>query len=82
MEKQQDTTEIISKELNSLLTSTEDFLEEKFIKHIAGEPHSLFSEFNFKNWPKMMKNTHRSSKIMVSAISTKAAVIYRKRKCQ
>ncbi|KAH3889477.1 hypothetical protein DPMN_013533 [Dreissena polymorpha] len=65
MGKQQDTTEIISKDLNSLLTSTEDFLEEKFIKLIAVEPHSLFSVYNFKNWPKMMKNTDRSFKIMV-----------------
>ena len=27
------------------------FLEEKFTKHIGGEPHSLFNVFDFQIWP-------------------------------
>ena len=47
----QETPEAISKDLNTLLTSSENFLEERFIQHTTGEPHSLFSVFNFQNWP-------------------------------
>ena len=47
----QDTPESIKQDIDDLLSSTEFFLEERFIKHIGGEPHSLFSVFDFSAWP-------------------------------
>ena len=37
--------------IDGLLDDSVFFLEERFIKHIAGEPHSLFNVFDFKAWP-------------------------------
>ena len=45
------TAEIIKADSDGLLSSVEFFLEERFIKHLVGEPHSLFSVFDFHMWP-------------------------------
>ncbi|KAG1675181.1 Protein NDRG3 [Nymphon striatum] len=45
----------INRDIDALLDDTVFFLEERFVKHIGGEPHSLFNIFDFKCWPK--KNT-------------------------
>ena len=52
----QDTTERVNADIDAILTSTEFFLEERFIKHIGGEPHSLFNVFNFQSWPENNEN--------------------------
>ncbi|KAG1674320.1 Nuclear pore complex protein Nup205 [Nymphon striatum] len=45
----------INRDIDALLDDTVFFLEERFVKHIGREPHSLFNIFDFKCWPK--KNT-------------------------
>ena len=44
-------SEAIGGDINSLLSDTIFFLEERFVKYFKEEPHSLFSVFNFKLWP-------------------------------
>ena len=46
-----DTPEQINADIDELLSSAEVFLEERFVKHLGGEPHSLFNVFNFRVWP-------------------------------
>lgn len=46
-----DTIETVERSINALLDDSIFFLEERFIKHIGGEPHSLFNVFNFSLWP-------------------------------
>lgn len=48
---QHDTSRRIKADLNELLTAAETFIEERFVKHLEGEPHSLFSVFDFHIWP-------------------------------
>ena len=43
-------------DINDLLTSAEFFLQERFIKHIGGEPLSLFNVFDFNRWPDNAEN--------------------------
>ena len=42
-----DTAEIIKADIDGLLSLAAFFLEERFIKHLVREPHSLFSVFDF-----------------------------------
>ena len=49
--REQDTSDRIKADVNTLLEAAEFFLEERFIKHIGGEPHSLFNVFDFQIWP-------------------------------
>ena len=48
---QEDTIDRINSDIDSLLNDAVFFLEERFIKHIGGEPHSLFNIFDFHCWP-------------------------------
>lgn len=41
----------VNRDIDHLLNDSIFFLEERFIKHLAGEPHSWFNVFNFKTWP-------------------------------
>ena len=42
---------IANSDIDGLLNDAVFFLEERFIKHIGGEPHSLFNIFDFHCWP-------------------------------
>ena len=48
--RENDTSDKIQADTNSLLDAADFFLEERFIKHIGGEPHSLFNVFDFQIW--------------------------------
>ncbi|MES9884373.1 MAG: hAT transposon family protein [Sedimenticola sp.] len=48
---QNDTSGRVKADINELLTAAETFLEERFTKHLEGEPHSLFNAFDFHIWP-------------------------------
>ena len=48
---QEDTIDRINSDIDSLLNDAVFFLEERFIKHIGGEPHSVFNIFDFHCWP-------------------------------
>ena len=41
----------VERSIDALLDDSIFFLEKRFIKHIGGEPHSLFNVFNFSMWP-------------------------------
>ena len=41
----------VERSIDTLLGDSIFFLEERFIKHIGGEPHSLFNVFNLSMWP-------------------------------
>ena len=49
--RERDTSDGIKADINTLLEAAEFFLEERFIKHLGGEPHSLFNVFDFQIWP-------------------------------
>ena len=49
--RERDTSDRIKADINTLLEVAEFFLEERFIKHLGGEPHSLFNVFDFQIWP-------------------------------
>lgn len=49
--REDNTSDKIQADINSLLDAADFFLEERFIKHIGGEPHSLFNGFDFQIWP-------------------------------
>ena len=49
--RERDTSDRIKADINTLLEAAEFFLEERFIKHLGGEPHSLFNVFDFQIWP-------------------------------
>ena len=48
---QQNTIDRLNSDVDSLLNDAVFFLEERFIKHIGLEPHSLFNIFDFHSWP-------------------------------
>ena len=49
--RQEDVMDIINSDIDNLLNDSIFFLEERLIKHIGGEPHSLFNIFDFHCWP-------------------------------
>ncbi|XP_067654440.1 zinc finger protein 862-like [Haliotis asinina] len=41
----------VNKDIDCVLDSIYIDLQERFIKHLGGEPHSLFTVFDFRKWP-------------------------------